>query len=491
MVYPAPGAQQSVIDVITQVAKQLGVPPVLALSIAFHESGLDPKATGDNGTSFGLFQLHKGGELGSHSRTWAENPYNNARTALSEVARVLKANPGMDWGQIAAKAQRPLDQTAYAQDVNDILKRARGHQAGIPDYFNQALAQGGKPTADRFTGGAGQPHVGQPAGYNTVTTSNTNTATGGNGVSVTINSPSTGGNQVPELTKADFKAGLSEAGFSMGLIKSDPELLKIFNRAINKQYWRSQNGINRFLNEIQNSTWFRSRSDAQMKFDNLSYSRPGQVQQQLQQAQQNIAQMAQGMGVDLTPQQIQNLAHTAVRNGLTDQEIQHSVVGFYHFDPKQTATGQASADIASIRQMADNYYVPLADKTMDSLTGKLLDGTLDSNSLQAYFQQQAESMFPHLKPQMDAGMTVADVAGSYVKNMADTLELNPDSIKVQDPTVMKALQSPDGKGGFQLMPLWQFNQMLKQDPRWLQTDNANSELMGRAGGLLKNMGLVA
>ncbi|MBK5447328.1 invasion protein [Bacillus sp. TH22] len=48
-------------QVISEVAKRYDIPDWIPLSIADHETKFNRKAIGDNGTSFGLFQLHRGG----------------------------------------------------------------------------------------------------------------------------------------------------------------------------------------------------------------------------------------------------------------------------------------------------------------------------------------------------------------------------------------------------------------------------------------------
>src|SRR5215472_10111421 len=59
------GVDQATVSAIIQAARDTGVDPALALAIAQKESGLNPNAIGDGGTSFGLFQLHIGGQLTS------------------------------------------------------------------------------------------------------------------------------------------------------------------------------------------------------------------------------------------------------------------------------------------------------------------------------------------------------------------------------------------------------------------------------------------
>lgn len=114
-------SHSSVAEIISNVAREKGIPPKVALAIAKHESGLNPYSVGDNGTSFGLYQLHEGGELGRHTEQWAFNPRHNAETALSVVARVRKQHPDWSWGQVAAVAQRPADPGSYARAVDSEL----------------------------------------------------------------------------------------------------------------------------------------------------------------------------------------------------------------------------------------------------------------------------------------------------------------------------------------------------------------------------------
>lgn len=113
------------------VAANDGVPVNLADAIAQHESGYNPYARGDyqggQPTSFGLYQLHHGGELDSLPGSYGQqiaaayDPATNARVALSRVAAAYKANPTADPGVIAATAQRPGDPAGYASAIDTIL----------------------------------------------------------------------------------------------------------------------------------------------------------------------------------------------------------------------------------------------------------------------------------------------------------------------------------------------------------------------------------
>lgn len=109
-------AQQSVVNSIIAVANKLGVNPRTAVADAYVESKFNATAVGDNNSSYGIFQLHRGGELGSLTPQQAFDPTTNATTALT----VFASNQGTysDPGLLAAKSQRPADPSGYALKVD-------------------------------------------------------------------------------------------------------------------------------------------------------------------------------------------------------------------------------------------------------------------------------------------------------------------------------------------------------------------------------------
>ena len=112
---------------INTEALKYHVDPRLALAYILNESGGNPYAIGDQGTSFGLAQLHQGGELGSLTPGQAFNPVTNLDVSLSEVQGIEQSRPGLtDPGAIAAAAQRPANQQAYAATVDAIYQSLGG-----------------------------------------------------------------------------------------------------------------------------------------------------------------------------------------------------------------------------------------------------------------------------------------------------------------------------------------------------------------------------
>lgn len=88
----APGGNAA--HLIVQYARQLGVDPAAALAVASVEGGTSFGAVGDSGSSFGPYQLHRGGAL-PHGRdaAWANSPQ-GLLYALRQIASVSRGLTG-------------------------------------------------------------------------------------------------------------------------------------------------------------------------------------------------------------------------------------------------------------------------------------------------------------------------------------------------------------------------------------------------------------
>ena len=103
----------------------------------------------------------------------------------------------------------------------------------------------------------------------------------------------------------------------------------------------------------------------------------------------------------------------------------------------------------------------------------------------------AKSKYPTLAKQIDAGRNVRDLASPYIQTMSQILELSPDAINVDDFYINQALTGLDAEGNPKQKPLWEFQQQLRQDPRWNYTRNAQDSLMDTARKVLQDFGLVS
>lgn len=85
---------------------------------------------------------------------------------------------------------------------------------------------------------------------------------------------------------------------------------------------------------------------------------------------------------------------------------------------------------------------------------------------------------------LDEGVDLNAVYSPYKNLMARVLEIQPDSIKLDDPTLRAAI-GPDKE-----MPIYEFERALRKDPRWQYTDTARQEVSDIALGVLQDFGFT-
>jgi murein DD-endopeptidase MepM/ murein hydrolase activator NlpD len=140
---------QGVVRMAIRAAREAGADPLTFLAAGLVESGLRHDAIGDNGTSFGAFQWHRGGALGSHDPSWTRT-----YDAFLERARAFAAQGS--GGRAAALAQRPADPHGYARKVEAAKSQARRLLQGLG---MDASVEGN----EEGVGGAGPDAGGRPS----------------------------------------------------------------------------------------------------------------------------------------------------------------------------------------------------------------------------------------------------------------------------------------------------------------------------------------
>jgi len=83
---------------------------------------------------------------------------------------------------------------------------------------------------------------------------------------------------------------------------------------------------------------------------------------------------------------------------------------------------------------------------------------------------------------LDQGLDLKDIYAPYRNVMASVLEVAPDSINLDDKTLRMAI------GPEKEMSIYDFQRVLRKDPRWQYTDNAREETSSAVLGVLRDFG---
>lgn len=86
-----------------------------------------------------------------------------------------------------------------------------------------------------------------------------------------------------------------------------------------------------------------------------------------------------------------------------------------------------------------------------------------------------------VKKLLAQGTDLETIYSPYKKTMATLLEINPDSIDINDTTLQGAITDRE-------LPIYEFRRLLKKDPRWQYTNNAREEVSNKVLRVLRDFG---
>lgn len=411
------------VAIITRVANELGVDPKLALAIAQAESGLDPNAPGDfkNGqpTSFGLFQLHQGGELGNMTPESvmgdAAGMDRNARTALTEVANVQRAHPDWTPGQIAAAAQRPADQAGYAQKIN-------------------ALYQGGPITDGGTAAGAGAGASPRPADL------------------------------TPEQVAQEMRA---RYGYLGGLLDR-PDIAKVLTDGITQD-----KADNEILADLYGTDTWRTTQSSVRNWIGLTSQDPASAQAQIGQRQADITQQATRIGITISADRLRQIAEDSLKFGWDNTQLQQAIAAEFHYKPG-AQTGQLGAAEGDLRSIARQYEVPIDDNTLASYEQQIAAGTATADTFKQDFVKKAQGLFPGIAASITVDNPTSNAVASWRTMAVHELGIDPGTVDFTQPKWSRAVNQIDPKTGTPMpMSLYDWQKTLRGDETygWQYTKN--------------------
>lgn len=300
---------------------------------------------------------------------------------------------------------------------------------------------------------------------------------GQSGATITSSSSGSGGGSpltAPQgMSKQDYEDAL---GNLAGLLTSVPELATLLKSAENGGWTQDT-----FLNKVYQSKWWQTHNDAARELIGLSTADKAEYATRLQNAQNQVTNLAKSMGVTLNSKQLKDLSYQFLVQGWDQQTLANTVGKKYNVHTQAgDMQGLAAQYYQQLKQTYSEFGIPSTDLAMRQRVAQMLAGNTDINTYKQSVIQAAKSMYPGLASQIDAGLSVSQIADPFIQTMANTLELDPNALSISDPLIKKALQGSITQTGDKTSttttPLWQFEQQLRTDPRWSKTQNARDTI---------------
>lgn len=219
---------------------------------------------------------------------------------------------------------------------------------------------------------------------------------------------------------------------------------------------------------------------------------PATAQQRLGAMERQVQTLAQStLGYKLDGQRLTQLANHAIALNWSQQDLQHAVGAEFHYNAaQQKYLGAAGQTLNQLKQMSQDYLVPLSDHTLNQWTRGVLEGVYQPQDFTNYMKTQAESLYPTLKAALDSGKTVRQYLDPYAQLAAQTLEVSPDSINWFDPKWSKALNTTTPDGQRAPMSLSDWTTYLRGLPDYQATQGATDQAYSFGQKILQTFGKV-
>ena len=283
-------------------------------------------------------------------------------------------------------------------------------------------------------------------------------------------------------TPTEGAKAASMKGLTQALIDSRPEdtNLKLAWEAFladnitdAERYWRA-------------SKYFTEVSDISQTRNEMKLARNAVYLQDLAKYRANQRIRLAQSGITLPEEMFNSVTEDAYLGGLSEQELDIKALGAF----QGKIGGNTLSQVNTLKSYANSFGISYNQNTYDTYSRDIFAGLTTLADVQEKIRMDSASTYPVYKDQIDKGISLDALASAYKSSMANILEMDPDSIGYEDPTLRKALQYIGADGKPTVKPLWQFEKELRGDARWQYTNNARDTIDGLSVKVLRDWGLA-
>ena len=290
-----------------------------------------------------------------------------------------------------------------------------------------------------------------------------------------------------EQTAAGKASGF---GWSLAVINSNPELKALFAQATSTGAgggWTTDH----FVAKVRDNKWFKSTTDTARQNQILQKADPATYAARMNQSVAQVVSMAHTTGAVMSNTQLAQISKDALMFGWNGDQLKQHVGDYIAADKGGNYVGGAATYQHQYTELAGQYGVAVSPTTMGWFVKNSVTGRASTEQFQNYVVAQASSRYPSLAARLKAGETLQQIADPYIQSQAKTLELNPNTIPLSDKLVQGALSAKDAKGQPVTKSVWEFEQDLRNDPRYMKTQQAQDGAMAMGHQVLQDWGVTS
>lgn len=301
--------------------------------------------------------------------------------------------------------------------------------------------------------------------------------------------PGQAASPAPQLSREDL---LARFGMTESVLKSDRSLASLFSRAVAGSY-----SVARFNAELQNTKWFKSHNKVWRETWLLSKTDPATHAQLNLQARAKVEELMREYGLGtLSNAQWKKVADQlqieSRWQGFNDAQLRKLVVTKIPLLKEgQLYGGKLGAWQSKLMDIAYANGIKLSPGNVGWWTRAIAAGSQTMETAEHDIRKRAANTYVAYKDQILAGQDVMDIASPYIQLASKLLEMPEGKLGLTDGLIKRFMTAKDTKTGQAVAtPLWQAEEMIRNDARWMKTNNAQDEMMQTAHKIAQDFGLA-
>ena len=281
------------------------------------------------------------------------------------------------------------------------------------------------------------------------------------------------------------------------------ELAKFLDSAIQNGWLQASDPTN-FETNLRKTQWYQDNGSQGLLAAKDKYSNPTTYKSSLDRRTVDIQNQAIALGYKLDPETVSKLAETSLFSAYDSSvftssayqtQLQTKIAQAAKAAKAPLTAGAGLTNEQKLRVYGQDMGINLGNQWYTDAANSINDPSTqtDYSTYEKMIRDQAAAKYSGFSDLINKGVKVSQIADPYVSSMASILEIDPSTIDyTKDPTVQKGLGMGIAPGGVtQPMPMWQYEQTLRQDPRWGFTNNARDSVNSTAHQILQDFGVMS
>jgi hypothetical protein len=263
---------------------------------------------------------------------------------------------------------------------------------------------------------------------------------------------------------ADGTETAASYGISEALLASHPEL-----RAVYELFKAGNTG--KALEELFKTEYYRTMSSVVKTREKQRLEQPEVYADSVQKYKLLAQKRLVNTGIKIDTATFEALVSNAFAKGMSDDQLDQAIAA----SGKITGFGgNILGDTTTLKTYAASFGVNnlLNDAYWTSKQNALFQGTVTTEDIQKEIRDLSASAFPAYADGIANGLSIASQASNITTSYATFLEVDPETVDFNNPTVRKIAQYVDPVTGKPArMPQWMVEKTIKSDPAWGFTKN--------------------